>query len=88
MPERRKHPRRAVALRGTIMSGGFPSVINCTVLDLSAGGARLEVEYALSIPGIPDTFDLLIYPGQGEGIHQRRCKVVWKAENRLGVSFR
>ncbi len=87
MPERRKHPRRAVALRGTIMSSGFPSVINCTVRDLSAGGARLEVETALSIPGIPDAFDLLIHAGRGKEIQQRRCEVAWRAENRLGVSF-
>jgi hypothetical protein len=55
--------------------------INCTVRNLSATGACLEVN---SQQGIPDNFSLVL-----EMEHRSRpCLVVWRKENRIGVIFR
>ncbi len=80
MDERRKSPRQRMFKAGTIAfnrAGG----ISCTIRNLSANGACLEVASPL---GIPDDFILVI-----ESDHsQRACHVAWKAEKRIGVAFK
>ncbi len=80
MDERRKTPRQRMLKAGTIAfnrAGG----ISCTIRNLSAAGACLEVASPL---GIPDEFTLVI-----ESDHsQRACQVAWKAEKRIGVAFK
>lgn len=78
-PDRRVVPRRRV-LRGAriVFRDGF-SVIDCLVRDESPTGARLRVA---SVIGIPDTFQLQIMGGV-----LRSCRVVWRKEQELGVSF-
>jgi hypothetical protein len=53
---------------------------SCTIRNLSAGGACLELA---SQVGIPDAFDLII----GEGNVRRPCRVAWRKANRMGVQF-
>jgi PilZ domain len=79
MNERRSTPRRRVLKAGTIefnRAGG----VSCTVRNLSATGACLEVESPL---GIPESFDLMI----GSDWHARHCRVVWQTVHRIGVQF-
>jgi hypothetical protein len=79
MNERRSSPRHRVLKAGTIefnRAGG----VSCTVRNLSATGACLEVESPL---GIPESFDLMIASGQ----IINHCKVVWRSVHRLGVAF-
>ena len=81
MLERRREPRWLTFKTGMIHSAGLPADFECAILDLSQGGA------CLLVPGgarIPDTFDLTIDP-QGDS---HTCQVRWKAESRIGVSFR
>jgi hypothetical protein len=52
--------------------------IDCTVIDYSAGGACLQVIFGTSLP---NRFELL------HGVTRKRCRVVWKQGQRLGVSF-
>jgi hypothetical protein len=47
---------------------------------LSESGAALDVSYTLDIP---DEFDLVMETDQ----LRRQCRVVWRKENRLGVTF-
>ena len=54
--------------------------IDCVVRNISDTGAALEIA---SPVGIPDTFTLLI-SGDHTG---RRCRVAWRSDNRIGVSF-
>ena len=79
MPERRKTARRRVLKVGTIAlksGGGF----SCTVRNISAAGACLEVASPF---GIPDDFTLEI-----ENEHMRRpCHVTWRKDKRIGVAF-
>jgi hypothetical protein len=81
MLEHRKHPRRRTLKAGRIVFNQRRSVINCTVRNLSDGGACLEV--ATSV-GVPDDFDLIIEP---EG-SSRSCHVAWRSEHRIGAAFR
>ena len=63
---------------GTISFDG--AGISCTVRNLSDIGAALEV---VSLLGIPTEFDLIIESDNTT----RRCRVVWRKERRIGVTF-
>jgi hypothetical protein len=54
------------------------STIDCTVRNLSANGAKLDVT---SVVGIPNSFDLLL------GEQRQACRVVWRSLKQLGVEF-
>jgi hypothetical protein len=74
----RRSLRRKILKGGSISFGG--GVITCTVRNLSATGAALEVT---SPVGVPETFTLVL-----EMEHTKRpCQVVWRKEKRLGVRF-
>ncbi len=76
--DNRNSSRHRVRKAGTISYQG--SGIECTVHDISLGGANLEVESAIAIP---DSFDLLIDAENGK----QHCHVVWRKERRIGVAF-
>jgi PilZ domain len=73
--EHRVAARHRVLKGATIEFGG--STISCTIKNLSETGAALEV----SPLGIPAEFTLV-----GEGF-RRPCKVVWRKEKRIGITF-
>jgi len=83
MPERRKHGRQAIVLRGTVLPRDSLAVIICTIRDLSEGGARLQ---SAQLKSIPDRFDLLIHFQAGK-VERHHCQVVWKDKDQLGLSF-
>ena len=79
MENHRASPRQRVFKAGTIAFNGDAG-ISCTVRNLSATGAALDVASPL---GIPDHFTLIF-----EGDHSARpCHIVWRKEKRIGVAF-
>ena len=58
-------------------SGDADPVIDCTIVDYSAGGACLDVGFV----NLPQRFELLW------GTTKKKCRVVWKAGRRFGVVF-
>jgi hypothetical protein len=52
-------------------------MIECTILDYSAGGACLDV----GLIDLPQRFELVW------GVTRKRCRKVWKAGRRIGVAF-
>ncbi len=79
MVEKRVSPRHRVLKRGMLaFSGG--GGIDCTVRNVSADGARLDVE---SAAGLPRSFTLVIETDQ----FMRRCRPVWFNDRKLGVVF-
>ena len=76
--EARRSTRHRVLKAGTIEFGG--GAIDCTIRNLSASGAALQVE---SQTGIPDQFTLVV---PADGLH-RPCHVAWRKSSRLGVAF-
>lgn len=53
----------------------------CAIADISDTGARIDVDDA---EAVPDQFLLLL---SGNGSPRRKCRVVWRRENQIGVSF-
>jgi len=78
MGEGRKAPRHRVLKAGMISFGG--AGISCTIRNLSDTGAALDVTSPI---GIPDAFTLILESEQT----QRPCRVVWRKEKRIGVTF-
>lgn len=78
--EERRAALRHRTLKAGIIAFNRAGGISCTVRNLSDRGANLEVE---SPVGIPDDFTLAI-----DSDHLlRHCRVVWRANHRLGVEF-
>jgi len=78
MIEKRAAPRHKVFKRGTIAFGG--GGFDCTVRNLSATGARVEVASPVDLP---PSFMLMIESDQ----FMRRCRPVWSDHQRIGVAF-
>ena len=78
LPHRRKAPRRRVLKSGSIEFSG--TAIECTVRNMSPGGAALEVVSPLYIP---DRFTLFIPSEQSK----RTCHITWRNGKRMGVAF-
>jgi hypothetical protein len=70
--------RRRILKAGSIEFGG--GVIDCTVRNISESGAALDVQSPLYIP---DRVTLIIPTDQ----LKRSCRVVWRKERRIGVTF-
>jgi hypothetical protein len=73
-------PRRRVLKAAKIVFSSRSSTIECTVRNLSQGGARLMVA---SVVGIPDSFELSV-PGEPT----RQCWwLIWRKAGEIGVAF-
>lgn len=79
-------PRRFIRVRPTgqmaktakILTDAKAALIDCNVIDYSAGGACLEVFGQVTLP---KRFELLYGPTR------KKCRVVWAAGRRVGVTF-
>ncbi|MFL9826875.1 PilZ domain-containing protein [Rhodoplanes sp. SY1] len=80
MEERRKANRLRVLKTGRIATSDKAPKIECAVRNLSDAGACLQVHSGTF--GIPREFELVMEGGQ-----RQACRVIWRTENRLGVSF-
>jgi hypothetical protein len=78
MTGQRTASRRRVLKAGSIEFGG--GEFECTIRNVSETGAALEVTTPLYIP---DRFMLLVQSEQSK----RACRVVWRKQKRIGVTF-
>ena len=78
--EKRKHHRQSLKYPAKIDIGGGTHV-PCILADISASGARVIVD---APDKIPERFTLLLAAEHGT---QRRCKVMWREKNQLGLAF-
>src|SRR5690349_2164275 len=76
--ERRQFGRRQTVLHAMITGNGRPP-ITCVVRDLSAGGARIEVE---APAWLPRHFRLIV-----EGTLRSECEVMHRSADAVGVKF-
>jgi len=82
MPQQRLYPRLKpdgrLSRAAKILSAPNAPVIECTLIDYSAGGACLQLpKYA----DLPSRFELL------NGTTRKRCRLVWRRALRIGVAF-
>ena len=78
--ERRKYQRHVVNIPAMIDCGDGSPMRDCTVLEISDAGARVSIE---SSETLPIEFTLLLTRG---GV-RRRCRLVWRSEQVIGVEF-
>jgi hypothetical protein len=79
MTERRIAQRQRVLKQGTLAFAGGGS-IDCTVRNISASGARVEIVDPIVLP---QTFTLVIKTDK----FLRRCHPVWSRDLRIGLAF-
>jgi len=78
MNEHRISPRRRVLKTGQIALSEKAPKLECTVRNISETGACLQLSTTY---GMPASFGLII---DGE---RHACRVVWRTDTRLGVTF-
>jgi hypothetical protein len=78
---KRAGPRRNLNYVGLIVNVDGTAICPCSTADISATGAKIVPSEQTEIP---DEFVLVLAPG---GKVQRRCKVVWRLDGKLGVQF-
>ncbi len=80
MDEQRSNQRQRVLKAGKIAYGGGSIVVDCTIRNLSATGARLQVPTSVAIP---DRFEFT------EAATGKRCAatVMWRKGNLIGIRF-
>ena len=78
--ESRTAHRRTTYSGAEIIPGGAKEKIGCIVRDLSTKGAKLEVR--LKAAPVPDRFQLII-----PKVLKQSCKVVWRKDREIGVTF-
>lgn len=74
----RIRPTGNLSKTGKIIVDPKSPVVDCSIVDYSAGGACIEVAPRTSLP---KRFELL-YSGT-----KKKCRVVWVNGSRLGLSF-
>lgn len=79
--EKRRDHRQTLKYPAKIDLGDSSPPLPCLLSDVSASGARVMVE---NPDKIPDRFNLLLAADHGS---HRRCKVMWRNENQLGLAF-
>lgn len=77
--DRRTHVRKKVQKSGKVIFNDSQSMIDCTILDISEGGAKLEFP---NRQVLPRTFVLQLGDGS-----VTRCEVRWAKDNYFGVRF-
>ena len=80
MVENRTTPRTRVLKGGVISFRQLGTTIDCTVRDLSLGGACVTIT---SPAGIPNEFELMLDCDK----ITRQCRVAWRGADRIGVAF-
>ena len=78
MYKHRSAQRAQASLRAGVIGSDQAPSIYCTVRNLSESGACLQ---AATTAEIPSTFAIVI---EGE---RRACRVIWRTDTQLGVTF-
>ena len=76
----RKYERKEIVLAATMALGEDLAPRDCIILDISDGGARLDVG---PLP-VPKIFTLLL---SANGNVSRACVLRWRKEQQIGVEF-
>ena len=77
-----REPRRQMNGRpARLMLGGEAAELDCSVLDVAPGGARIVTDAEMEVG---DRFALALVATHSK---RQRCEVVWRREKTFGVKF-
>jgi PilZ domain len=79
--DQRRYQRRSVHLPARLDPGNGQPPRLCTIVDISEMGARLALQEPQKAP---TEFTLLLTPS---GCPSRRCRLVWRGAEHVGVEF-
>jgi hypothetical protein len=74
----RQRPQGRISSVAKLLFGPKEPVVECILVDYSAGGACLQLQKLINLPS---RFEVLY------GTTRKRCRVVWKRGMRIGVTF-
>jgi hypothetical protein len=74
----RQRPQGRISNVAKLLAGPKAPVVECILVDYSAGGACLQLQKFIDLP---ERFEILY------GTTRKRCRVVWKRGMRIGVAF-
>lgn len=77
--ENRRHPRKRTLKQGQIIFQNGHCIVDCAILDISEGGAKLKPSDTLLCP---EHFLLKIKFGPSHN-----CEVIWQSGDIIGVCF-
>lgn len=77
----RRKRRRVVYMGARIAIKDRPELIDCRIIDVSPGGARLDLPQDIEVP---DHFVLILSHDMNL---RRQCSVVWRSPPSVGVEF-
>jgi PilZ domain len=80
--EKRRAQRVRTLKAGKIIFNRGASVLDCTVRDISSGGARLEVGQPVRTPG-----DFVLEFTVGGEVRRYPCAITWRRKSEVGVIF-
>jgi PilZ domain len=81
--ERRSKARQPIHRDALLCAADGKPITGCHLCDVSAEGARLSLA-APELAKLPDEFILVL--AKRAKVH-RRCRVVWRTEDEVGVRF-
>ena len=81
-PELRNSARRHVNQPALMVRQDGSTIGQCTMLDVSAGGARLELDGQFSLPA-----EFMLQLSKFNPAMRRHCAVAWANEMQVGVQF-
>jgi hypothetical protein len=76
-----REPRRHLNNHSAVMAVDDGTKLDCVVLDVSPGGAKIVTDAAIDIGG---TFSLTLVPSHPK---RQQCEVVWRRGKTYGVKF-
>ena len=79
--DRRGKIRRTLRVKGFLLLGDDTPGLPCTLVDISATGARLTTT---EVKEVPDEFTVAF---TANGTPTRKCRVVWRGDEDVGVAF-
>jgi hypothetical protein len=81
--EKRRAPRVKAFMAGKIIFNNGASVLDCTVRDISSGGARLQVGQPVRTPS-----EFVLEVAMGDGLRRMSCAITWRRKTDVGVAFK
>jgi hypothetical protein len=80
MENRRRHPRHEVQVDGKLILANGSRTLDCVILDISEGGARVSVGVLMDLPK-----NVYLWQPAADAVFE--CEVRWREAKYVGLRF-